>query len=335
MMRWVTLVSIAVLVATAVFLANLWIFVDTPAPGADTPQTVVVERGMPLSRLIAVLHERGVVGNTLLFKAYVVFSGVESKVRAGEYVFPPHPTPSDVLDLLLSGDFSTRRVTIPEGWNMREIAKLLGGLKLADADRLLAKASDPAFVASMGVPSTTLEGFLFPDTYEIYKPKNEEEILKKFVDHFKEIYAKEFDAKAKQIGMSEKDVVALASIVEKETAQKSERSLIAGVFLNRLRIGMPLATDPTIIYGIPNFNGNITKQDLQRPGPYNTYINVGLPPTPISNPGAEAIRAVLNPATTDYLYFVARGDGTHQFSRTEEEHNEAVRKYQIERRPLP
>ncbi len=335
MMRLFTILSIAVILGAGVFLVNLWIFIDTPSSRAEIAQTIVVDRGEHLSHIVDELYEKGVIGNIPLFKAYVVLRSAESKVRAGEYIFPPHATPSEVLDLLMKGEFATKKVTIPEGWTMKEIAGLLGSLKLADPDRFLLKCSDTEFIRSLGIASSTLEGYLFPDTYEIFKPKNEEEVLKKFVDHFKDVYAKQFEQRAKEVGMSEADVMTLASIVEKETGSKSERPLIAGVFLNRLKIGMPLATDPTIIYGIPNFNGNLTKQNLTTPGPYNTYLNVGLPPTPISNPGAASIRAVLYPTPSDYLYFVSKNDGTHYFSKTKEEHEEAVKKYQISRMRTP
>ncbi|HSA59723.1 MAG TPA: endolytic transglycosylase MltG [bacterium] len=318
MRRLFAALMIALGVVAAVFGVSFVFFLRTSSPSAE-PQTVVVEKGTTVSKIVEVLHAKGVVSRPSLFKAYVLLMQAAPKIRAGEYVFAPGLTPPEVLAQLLKGDFSTRRITIPEGWSVKEIAKSLAAQGLVSEERFLEKARN-------------LEGTLYPDTYEIYKPRDEGEVLKRFTDRFEEVWNKEFAARAAFVGMSRQEVVTLASIVEKETAKADERPLIASVFLNRLRRGMPLATDPSVIYGISNFDGNLTKRHLSTPGPYNTYLNVGLPPTPIANPGEDAIRAVLYPATTEYLYFVSKNDGSHYFSKTQEEHTAAVRKYQIERR---
>lgn len=333
-LRFVSVVVIAAVLLGGVLAANLWIFVITPS-GLNEAKTVVIERGMRVDEILDTLQNNGVIGSAAFFRAYVLLKGNASKIRAGEYVFQPRVTPAQVLDQLMKGDFATRRVTIPEGWNIREIARNLAKSQLVDPDRFVAKTQDTSLILSLGLPVTSLEGYLFPDTYEIYRPKDEEEVIRKLVGRFQEVYAKEFEARAKEVGqetgMTQNDVVTLASIVEKETGDADERPLIASVFLNRLKIGMPLATDPAVIYGIPDFDGNLTKQHLTTPGPYNTYLNPGLPPTPISSPGAASLRAVLYPAQSDYLYFVSKNDGTHHFSRTEEEHNAAVRRFQLEK----
>jgi UPF0755 protein len=328
--RLIAALMIAAGVIAAVFVVDFVLFLQNPSGQAE-PQTLVIEKGMPFSKTIETLHGKGVIDHPGFFKIYVMMMQAAPKVRAGEYTFPPGLTPAEVLDLLMKGDFATRRITIPEGWSLKEIAKVLAAQGLVNEQAFLAKATDASFVRSLNLPVATLEGYLYPDTYEIYKPKDEGEVLKKLVGRFQEVWDRDFASQAAARGVTREEVVTLASIVEKETADKAERPLIASVFINRLRINMPLATDPTVIYGIPNFNGNLTKADLNRPGPYNTYQNIGLPPTPIANPGADAIRAVLNPAGTDYLYFVSKNDGTHYFSRTEAEHSEAVRKYQINR----
>lgn len=318
MRRLLAVLMIASAVVIAVFAANFVLFLQSPSPSAE-PRTFVVEKGMPVSKIVEALHAQGVISRPSFFKVYVLLMQAAPKIRAGEYVFAPGLTPPEVLRQLLQGDFATRRITIPEGWTVKEIARYLAAQGLVQEGRFLEKARD-------------LEGTLYPDTYEIYKPKDEGEVLKRFTDRFEEVWSKEFAARADLVGMSRREVVTLASIVEKETGQAEERPLIASVFLNRLRRGIPLATDPAVIYGIPNFDGNLTKRHLTTPGPYNTYLNAGLPPTPIANPGADSIRAVLNPAETDYLYFVSKNDGTHHFSKTVAEHSAAVRKYQIERR---
>lgn len=332
MTRLLVIFIFVVVVVVGVVAANMYVFLHTPS--GETEQFVVIERGTSPNKILKELEEKGIISNDALFKMYLLLKHASGKIRAGEYHFPPRLMPSEVMDLLLKGDFAKRRVMIPEGWNTRDIAKYLGELKLVDPDLLLKKCSDPVFIQSLGFSTTSLEGYLFPDTYEIYKPKDEEEVLKKFVDRFREIYSKEFETKAKERGLTQEQVVIIASIVEKETGHPDERPLIASVFFNRLKIDMPLASDPTIIYGIPNFNGNITREDLNRPSPYNSYVNRGLPPTAIANPGEASLKAVLYPAESEYLYFVSKNDGTHHFSKTEEEHKEAVRRYQLNR-PKP
>jgi UPF0755 protein len=318
MRRLFAALMIASGVVAAVFGIQFVLFLQSPAP-AGGPRTLVVERGMPVSTIVESLHALGVVSRPAFFKAYLHLMQAAPRIRAGEYVFNPGLTPPEVLKALLEGDFATRRITIPEGWSAKEIAKYLASQGLVREDVFLEKARG-------------LEGRLYPDTYEIYRPKDEDEVIKRLTDRFEEVWNKEFAARASFVGMPRNEVVTLASIVEKETGKAEERPLIASVFLNRLLRGIPLATDPTVIYGIPNFDGNLTKQHLSTPGPYNTYLNLGLPPTPIANPGAESIRAVLYPAMSEYLYFVSKNDGSHHFSKTEAEHNAAVRKYQIERR---
>jgi UPF0755 protein len=318
MRRLFAALMIASGVVAAVFGGSFVFFLQSPSP-ADGPRTFVVEKGMPVAKIVEALHAHGVVSQPSYFKAYLLLMRAAPKIRAGEYLFAPGLTPPEVLKELLEGDFSTRRITIPEGWSAKEIAKYLASQGLVREDIFLEKAR-------------AFEGRLYPDTYEIYRPKDEDEVIQRLTDRFDEVWNKEFAARAAFVGMPRNDVVTLASIVEKETGRSEERPLIASVFLNRLLRGIPLATDPTVIYGIPDFDGNLTKQHLIKPGPYNTYLNAGLPPTPIANPGADAIRAVLYPAMSEYLYFVSKNDGSHHFSKTEAEHNAAVRKYQIERR---
>ncbi len=331
--RFLAVLLLIAFIIAAVFLFNLFLFIKTPS--GDVAQSVVIERGTPLSRILKTLEDQGVVSNRHFFKVYIVAKRAGDRIRAGDYSFPARISPGAVLDLLLKGDFARRRVTIPEGWTAREIAKYLGEMKLVDPTLFIAKCSDPAFIRSLGLDVPHLEGYLFPDTYEIYQPKSEEDVLKKFVGHFLGIYTPEFEARAQQIGFTRQQVLTLASIVEKETASREEKPIVAGVFFNRLKKGMPLASDPTVIYGVSGFNGNLTRADLQRPGPYNTYLNPGLPPTPIANPGLGSIRAVLYPAETEYLFFVSKNDGTHYFSKTAEEHGSAVRQYQSNRRRQP
>lgn len=334
MKRFLSVSFLLGLIVVGIFGLNLFLFVTTPS--GEVGQTMTIERGSSLNRIANDLQERGVISNIVLFKVYLFLKQAGPKVRAGDYNFEPHLRPPQVVDQLMKGDFARRRVTILEGWTVRDVANSLAQQGLVTIDTFIMKTKDPLFIQSLGLSVSTLEGYLYPDTYEIYQPKGdssekEVELIQKFVGKFKEVY-KNFEARAQERSLSQHEIVTLASIIEKETGNREESALVASVFLNRLKKGIPLASDPTIIYGIPNFNGNLTHKDLATPGPYNTYLNGGLPPTPISNPGEASIRAVLTPAETRYLYFVSKNDGTHQFSETEAEHNQAVRKYQSLRR---
>jgi UPF0755 protein len=222
-------------------------------------------------------------------------------------------------------------VVVPEGLTAARAALRLEATGLADAADFTAVVEDPASAAALGVEGATLEGYLFPDTYRLPHGLAPREVAKVLVDRFLEVWH-EIEPRARDQKLSMREVVTLASIVEKETAASDERPLIASVFRNRLKRGMRLETDPSVIYGIPNFDGNLRRRDLEDAGnPYNTYIIPGLPPGPIANPGAGALRAVVNPAESDYLFFVSRNDGTHVFSKTYREHVLAVDKYQRRR----
>lgn len=326
MKRFIAASFIALLLLSAVLGMNLFLFVSVPA--ANPARVVSIEKGTPFAQIIRDLESSGVVSNAMLFKAYVLYKKASHRIRAGEYRFPERVTPRQVLVLLEKGDFTTHRITIVEGWTSRDIAAYLAEQKLVDRTNFLNKCADRTFIQSLGLEAPHLEGYLFPNTYQIYRPKDEEEVIRKFVDQFKSAFTPELASRAKEMGLTQQETVVLASIVEKEAAQDAERPLIASVFHNRLKKDMPLASDPTIIYGIPNFSGNLRKQDLITPGPYNSYLNKGLPPTAISNPGLASLRAVLYPTVTNYLYFVSKNDGTHHFSMMEAEHAAAVRQYQ-------
>lgn len=329
MKRFIFVITTLVLLAAIVFAGNFFYFLQSPV--GETTQSFQIEKKTPVNEIIQTLHEKNIISNVFFFKTYLVLKNARGRVRAGDYDFSPSLTPPQVLDLLMKGDFKTYKITIPEGWNIRQIAAHLSQMSLVSESRFLEKCQDPVFIQSLQVNSPTLEGYLFPDTYLVYRPKNEEEIIRKFVDHFHEVYRQQIEASVAQSGLTKEQLVILASLVEKETAQPSEKPIIASVFFNRLKHNIQLATDPAVIYGVPNFSGNLTRADLERPGPYNTYLNKGLTPTPIANAGLETLKAVLNPAQTDYFYFVSQGNGFHYFSKTEAEHIEAVRKFQLHR----
>ncbi len=296
-----------------------------------------LNRGVSSHQVALDLERLGVIPNAVLFQIYVKVLHAGAAIRAGDYVFPPQQTPEQILNLLQNGDFKASRVTIPEGWTIRQIGEIFEKEGFTVANRFEARCHDPVFIQKLSVTFpflegvTTLEGYLFPDTYEFYQPTTptiDDEIIEKMVRRFKENYTPEMELQEKASGLTSYQVVILASIIEKETSRGEERSLVSSVMVNRLKQGIPLATDPSVIYGIPNYDGNIRRSDLERPGPYNTYLNPGLPPTPIANPGLASLKAALFPAETKYLYFVSKNDGSHHFSETYNEHVNAVNKFQ-------
>jgi UPF0755 protein len=218
-------------------------------------------------------------------------------------------------------------ITIPEGYSLKQIADLLEESGLIKGDEFLSKTEDPDTTVRYALKSPTLEGYLYPDTYHFAKGQSASVLIDLMVSRFRQVTTP-FMERVRFVGLTLHEVITLASIVEKETGRPEERPVIASVFLNRLMKGMRLESDPTVIYGIRDFNGNLTREHLSKSTPYNTYRISGLPPGPIANPGLESIKAVLYPAGTDYLFFVSRNDGTHHFSRTYQEHQTAVEMYQ-------
>jgi UPF0755 protein len=226
-------------------------------------------------------------------------------------------------------------VTIPEGLTVREIAELLGKMQIADGAKFLALAAESELLQSLGLDHGGLEGYLFPDTYYFTPATPEREILLAMAEQFRKAIRPLLAQRDDGIGLSPHEIVTLASVVEKETGVEAERPLVSAVFHNRLKRQMPLQSDPTVIYGLKKFDGNLTRKDLREPSPYNTYRITGLPPGPICNPGLSSIRAALYPADVPFLYFVSKNDGTHLFSESLAEHNRAVKTYQPVRESTP
>lgn len=327
MKRLLLTLFVAALIAGT--LAGGFLYVFSRTPYGDSTQELHIARGTPLNQIITVLAEHHVISSVPLFRTYLYVQGVAHRVRAGDYTFTPGLTPKEVVAMLLKGDFKTYRFTIPEGWNQNQIAAYLEQEGLTDAESFLAATRDPNLIAGLGLHIKNLEGFLYPSTYETYHPKGPEALIGLMVKGFQEVYTAEMQARAKQLNLTVSEVVTLASIVEKETGKAEERPLIASVFHNRLSRGMPLQSDPTVIYGIEDFDGNLTRRHLESYTPYNTYMVGGLPPGPIANPGKASLLSALYPADTEYLYFVSKNDGSHDFSKTLSEHQEKVIRYQI------
>jgi len=324
--------SVLVLSFAFLFLAaDIFLFLTSPATqGSDT---VIIDFpvGTPLSALYDLLEERGVVRSSFKFRLYARLKGEARHIKAGEYEFSTALRPDGVLSKLVRGEVLLHQVTFPEGVTTQDIAALLAAQGLASADQVLAMAADADLAKDLGIPAPTLEGYLFPDTYRFARHLPVATILRTMVGRFRQYFGAAQEEQARKLGLTRDQAVILASVVEKETGSAPERPLIAGVFLNRLRRGIPLQSDPTVIYGIPDFDGNLTRAHLVTDTPYNTYTRRGLPAGPICNPGAAALDAVLSPAATSYLYFVGKGDGTHHFSATLPEHNAAVARYQLHR----
>lgn len=294
--------------------------------------TFEIETGDALGRVTRELEAAGIIRNARLVNLLARAQQRAGRLHVGEYEVSPSMRPSEILDIITTGKVKLHTVTVPEGLRASEIAVRLEEAGLADAADFLEVVFDADFVSSLGISETSLEGYLFPDTYRMARGLPARDVARAFVEQFRRVWAK-VEPLAVEAGLDTHQVVTLASIVEKETGDPSERPLIAAVFLNRLDRGMRLETDPTVIYGIPDFDGNIKKRHLQdASNPYNTYKIRGLPPGPIASPGEDALRAVVMPAETPYLYFVSRNDGTHYFSATYREHSDAVDRFQKRRR---
>jgi UPF0755 protein len=291
-------------------------------------QLVEVGQGTPLRRVAAELETAGLVSSARLFMFYSRLRGDDGKIKAGTYRFNDGMPPTEILRMMVAGEVVVQRFAVPEGYSIYQVAELLESRGLFARGSFLKQCADQALLKELGIAGRSVEGYLYPATYEIPPGMDAAGFIRLAVSQFERVYAQRFASRVTGAGgLGKREVITLASIVEKEAVQPAERPLIAGVFLNRLRKRMPLQSDPTAVYGVRAFAGQVTKQDITRSSPYNTYQIRGLPPGPIGSPGGETIEAVLNPARTDYLYFVARKDGTHYFSATLSEHNRAVRRY--------
>jgi UPF0755 protein len=350
-------VSLTVLLFLAVGGGLAWQAIrypDAHPGGAAREAKITVDKGMTLGEIAKRLAGAGLIDHPSWFRFYANERGLSQKIRAGQYTLKSTMSPKELLERLVEGvPVEEVAVTIPEGKNLMQVAELLDGAGVCSGDEALKLMRDPAFARSLGVPNGSLEGYLYPDTYRFAAHSTAAKILGLMVKHGQEVLAaldkQHPDGVAmlkKQYGFGDREIVLMASLVEKETAQPAERPRIAGVFLNRLRLPtfVPhrLETDPTIVYGctVPlkksaackKFEGRIRKMHLTDvDNLYNTYTHEGLPPGPISNPGRAALEAVLKPDATPYLYFVSKNDGTHYFSKTRAEHEAAVNKYQRSR----
>jgi len=293
---------------------------------------MTVYPGQTFHTTLIKLHEMNIVKNRFKFKMVAVFKGYDKRIKAGEYLLSGTMSPSEIFKVLIVGKVQLHRLTVPEGYNLYQIATLVADSGWGTKTAFLEIANDAARAKRAGIEADTLEGYLFPDTYYFQKGATAEQVISTMIKQFWSVFSPEWTQQAGKLGLSVHEIVTLASIIEKETGAPFERPIISSVFHNRLKKRMRFESDPTVIYGLKDFDGNLTRKHLATFTPYNTYQIKGLPPGPIANPGRKALEAALYPADTDYLFFVAKRDRTHQFSTNLKDHIRAVKKYQLRKR---
>jgi len=300
-----------------------------------SPGTVFeIERGSSASLIARKLKKENIIEKKWPFLAAYRLFYPKEKLIAGEYEFNPPLSVKEVLKKIIQGDIILHPVTIPEGLTITETADLLSQKYSFNKEKILRHTQNPQLLSSLDAQAQDLEGYLLPETYHIPKNTSEAELIEIMVNQFRKTFEPLWKERAEEMGMEIRDIVTLASLIEEETSVPEEKPLVSSVFHNRLKLGMKLDCDPTIIYALKNKNeyqGRLRNKDLKLNSPYNTYLHNGLPPGPISNPGKESLKAALFPLKTNYLYFVSKNDGTHKFSSTFKEHQRAVIEFQIKR----
>ena len=327
------LLALAVLGAVGAGAGGLWLRSALEPAQDEAPEVdFSIDRGASVKSVAGDLERRGLIRDARAFEILARWRGLEGSLQVGEFALSGAQSTGTILTILAEGRVKTYEVVIPEGLRSSEIAARLAAAGVVDEAKFLEIVEDPASADRFGVEGPGLEGYLYPETYRFPHGLPAEAVVRVLVDHFLAAW-RPIAAEAKRQKLSMREVVIVASIVEKETAAPAERPVIAAVFRNRLARGMRLASDPTTIYGLSRFDGNLRRRDLEDDtNPYNTYKFAGLPPGPIASPGAGALRAVVAPARTGYLFFVSKNDGTHVFARTYEEHERNVDRYQRRRR---
>ena len=312
----------------AISLISIHVLYILKSPNSTNELTFSVKSGEAFPSINGRLFKSQIISNPRIFHYLARYKNVMSKFKKGTFLIPANVNMEEVLNILVYGQPILVSITIPEGKNIYDIAQILEDQNFGPKDTFLSLMKDSQFVKRLGLDADTLEGYLFPETYKVDPETSPQEILSMMTRLFKQ----KTQGLLTHPELSPHEVITLASVVEKETGAKSERPLIASVFVNRLKKRMRLQSDPTTIYGIiEKYNGNITKQDLLTPSPYNTYTLPALPKGPIACPSLEAIKAVINPAQSEYLFFVSKNDGTHEFTKNYSDHLKAVKFYQLNR----
>jgi len=293
---------------------NMTILVDIPT-------------GSSFLKVTEILNQAGLIKHRVFFYSLSIMKRATRSIRAGEYEFNTSLTPAAMIDKLLRGEIKNYKVVIPEDFSMQEIAARLDDFKLIDKEVFFELASDEDFLESLNIKADSIEGYLFPDTYDFDRSMSTRQIMKIMVSQFWKKVTPEMIKGAGKLGFNTHQFVTFASIIGKESGDDAEKPMISAVFHNRLRKKIRLQSDPTAVYDLENFNGKVLRSHLRRKSPYNTYIIRGLPPGPIANPGIESLKATLNPAKVNYLYFVSKKDGSHYFSSSLDMHNQAASEY--------
>lgn len=298
-----------------------------PASQNSEVVEIRIDPGESFSAVVRKLRERKIITNERLFFLWARFSGMERRIHWGLYRFESPVAPWEVLQRMVIGRGLFLRITIPEGLTVKEIAELLDKSEIVDKQKFLEEALNSELLSSLGLPEQGIEGYLFPNTYHFAPLVTARDIIFMMNEQFRRVFEPLLEQQD-EIKLTPHEIVTLASIIEKESGIEAERPLISAVFHNRLKLNMPLQSDPTVIYGIKNFNGNLTRKDLLTPTAYNTYRIPALPPGPICNPSLSSLKAALNPSSVPYLYFVSKNDGSHLFSENLAVHKRAVKLYQ-------
>lgn len=298
-----------------------------PAGDGRNVRLVSCAKGAPLYTVATEMESRGIIRSARAFVFLSRIKMADSRIRAGTYQVDDSMSLSEILRKMVSGEIYELRFAVPEGYSLYQLAELLQSRKIFKKADFLAACTDKTLLKEFGIPADSVEGYLYPATYNITPAMKPVDCVRMMVRQFEQVSGDRVDTLFRKGSRERHDLVTLASLVEKEAMDPNERPIIASVFYNRLNKRMRLQSDPTAVYGVRAFAGNVTRQDVLRKTPYNTYVINGLPPGPIGNPSADALKAALKPATTPYLYFVAKKDGTHFFSVTLDQHNNAVKKY--------
>ncbi|MBA3641601.1 MAG: endolytic transglycosylase MltG [Acidobacteria bacterium] len=325
------------LILLLVAAGGVWAYMNLGRPYKayqSTEQFVEIPVGRGPASIGKTLADAGVVSSSEAFRLAVWLRGSGRRLQAGEYRFDRPMTAADVVDKLAKGEVHVRAVTFREGLTVREMAAVFESSGFGSAADFIAASRNASLINELDPKARDLEGYLFPDTYTLPRSATAVQLIERMVNRFQKAATPELRQAATARGLSLRELVTLASLVEKETAKPEERAVVSGVYTNRLRIGMGLQCDPTVIYALMlagRYDGNIRKGDLQIDSPYNTYRYAGLPPGPIAAPGEASLHAAANPADVPYLYFVSRNDGSHVFSTTLDEHNRNVNEFQRRR----
>ena len=323
------IVYLSVIISTVYITINFW-----PQTNMSSIKKIRITHGETLPGISTVLKNKGIISNKWLFEFFTKMKGYDKSIQAGTFTFKNVRTNNDIIDNLVYGKPDRKKITFLEGWNMEQVARHLEKEMKFNYTEVIDLFNDKSFIKKLKLNVNTLEGYLFPETYYFLEGVNKKSVVKRLVKEHKLFWDKENISKADSLGFSPYEIIIIASIIEGEAIYDSERPTISAVYHNRLKRGMKLQADPTVQYIIKDGPRRLLNRDLRIKSPYNTYMYKGLPPGPINSPGAQSLHAALNPQTNDFLYFVAKGDGYHTFSRNEKEHERAKRAFQRVRKKV-